>query len=209
MELGEGDRDEHLPWVRKGFAVVAFEIEGPLPEHPTDAQARQALEEFSDAKGGIEDAKAAFEYAASRPEVDARRIYIVGHSSAATLALQAAEHDPRLAGCVAFAPACDIGTRLAKAADLLDRLRPGTMALLREISPDRHAADLACPTLLFTARNDSNVPASSVIAFASQLQQTNHQVKLVTVNSGGHYQSMIDRGIPAAIDFLQTLAAKP
>ena len=209
MELGDGDRDEHLPWVRKGFSVVAFEVEGPLPDHPTNAQARQAIDEFTAANAGIDDAKAAFDYAASRLEVDPKRIYIVGHSSAATLALQAAEHDPRLAGCVAFAPACNLTDRLSQAASALEKLHPGTMAFLQEVSPDRHAADLACPTLLFSARDDTNVPSSSVVAFGTQLQQTNHRIKVITVNSGGHYQSMIDRGIPAAIDFLQSLTTNP
>jgi len=59
-----------------------------------------------------------------------------------------------------------------------------------------------------SALNDTNVPSSSVQSFGTLLQQTNHRVKVVTVNAGGHYQSMIDRGIPAAIDFLQSLAAQ-
>jgi dipeptidyl aminopeptidase/acylaminoacyl peptidase len=206
MVLEEGDRPEHLPWVRKGFAVVAFEIDGPLSDTTTKREAGEAIDAFLAAHAGIDDAKAAFDFAAARPEIDEKRIYIVGHSSAATLALQAAEHDPRIAACVAFAPACDLATRLEKATAFLDDLRPGTMDFLTEFSPDRHANDLSCPTMLFTARDDTNVPSASVLKFANQLQATNPRVKVITVNSGGHTESMLEQGIPAAVAFLQSLS---
>ena len=32
MDLGDGDRPEHLPYVRSGFAVLAYELDGMLPE---------------------------------------------------------------------------------------------------------------------------------------------------------------------------------
>jgi len=47
----------------------------------------------------------------SLPQVDPRRIAAVGHSSAGTLALLAAESNPEIKACVAFAPCVDV-TRL-------------------------------------------------------------------------------------------------
>jgi hypothetical protein len=62
--------------------------------------------------------------------------------------------------------------------------------------------------MLFTAADDTNVPSSSIVAFATELQKTNMKVHLVTVKSGGHYDSMIHQGIPAAIDWLKSLTKK-
>jgi dienelactone hydrolase len=206
MQLGEADRGEHLPWVRAGFAVAAFEVDGHLPDNPSNVETAAAIDAFRAARGGIDDAIAAFNYAASRPEIDMNRIYIVGHSSAATLALQVAEHEPRIAGCVAFAPACDVAGRLAKAAAFLDDLRPGTMQFLADYSPDRNVRALNCPTLLFTARDDTNVPSASVLAFAATLHARNPQVTTITVETGGHTLSMLSQGIPAGIAFLKSLS---
>jgi hypothetical protein len=35
MDPGDGDRPEHLPHVRAGFAALADELDGALPENST------------------------------------------------------------------------------------------------------------------------------------------------------------------------------
>ena len=88
MSLDAGDRVEHLPYVRRGFAVVAYQLDGKMQDRPTDAQARDAIEKFSDAHAGIDNAAAAINYIDAKiPQIDPKRIYAVGHSSAGTLAL--------------------------------------------------------------------------------------------------------------------------
>ena len=47
-----------------------------------------------------EDAKAALEYAAGRPEVDASKVGVIGHSFGAAVAVYAAGVDPRFACCI-------------------------------------------------------------------------------------------------------------
>jgi dienelactone hydrolase len=208
MALGDGDRDEHLPYVANGFAVLAYELDGDLPEGATPAQATAAIVAFRKANAGVANARAALDYAAAKiPEIDMQRVYTVGHSSAATTALQVAQNDPRIAACVAFAPACDLAGRLQRAGPHLDKLQRGTMDFLQRVSPDRNLAKLKCPTMLFTARDDDNISSESVAAFATALQKTNNQVKLITVDSGGHHDSMISQGIPAAIQWLKALPA--
>jgi dipeptidyl aminopeptidase/acylaminoacyl peptidase len=204
MALGDGDRPEHVPYVREGFAVVAYEIDGPMAERPTAAQEAEAIVAFRNAKAGVDNAKAAIDYALAKvPQVDPRRIYVVGHSSAATLALQVAEQDERVAACVAFAPVVNVGDRLAPVAAALDQRQPGTMDFLRQASPDANVARLKAPTLLFYAADDSRALTTTVAAFANELVKTNSNVKVITVPSGGHYTSMIKNGIPAAIAWLQ------
>jgi dipeptidyl aminopeptidase/acylaminoacyl peptidase len=209
MSLDVGDRVEHLPYVRRGFAVVAYQLDGTMQDQPTDAQARDAIAKFSDAHAGLDNAAAAINYIEAKiPQIDPKRIYSVGHSSAGTLALQVAQNDPRIAACVAFAPACDLGTRLKRAQRVLETLQSGSYDFFVKLSPDQNIARLKCPTMLFTAMDDRNVPTESVVAFATQLRHTNAHVKLVQVPTGGHYNAMIKQGIPAAIEWMGQLPAK-
>ncbi|HUQ74358.1 MAG TPA: alpha/beta hydrolase [Burkholderiales bacterium] len=48
----------------------------------------------------VDDTKAALDFAASRPEIDARRIGVIGHSFGAAVAVYAAGVDPRIAACI-------------------------------------------------------------------------------------------------------------
>jgi len=206
--LGDGDRAEHQPYVREGFAVLAYDIDGPLAQQPTVAQETEAIVAFRNANAGVANAKLAVDYALAKvPQVDPQRIYAVGHSSAATLALQVAEQDERVAASVAFAPVVRLGDRLASVATALDQRRPGTMDFLRQTSPDANMARLKAPTLLFYAADDDVVPTQDIAAFAEELRKTNPKVKVVTAQSGGHYGSMIKQGIPAAIAWLQVTPA--
>jgi dipeptidyl aminopeptidase/acylaminoacyl peptidase len=163
MRLTAGDREEHLPYVLVGFAVVAYELDGPFPQRRgTDEQAREALALFRRAHYGIDNAAAALDYALKTvPKIDANRIYAVGHSSAATLALQVAEHDPRIAACVAFAPVTDVPDHLRMIADTLHRYREDSMDDLEKYSPQHNIQNLKCPTMLFTAHDDETVPTES------------------------------------------------
>src|SRR5262249_41924296 len=203
MALADGDRREHVPYVQEGFAVVAYELDGPIRGR-SEAQIAEAIDAFRKANEGVDNAKAAIDYALAKvPQVDSRRIYAVGHSSAATLALQVAEQDERVAACVAFAPAVSVGDWLAPLAAALDQRQPGTMDVLRRAAPDANAARLNAPTMLFYAADDDVVPTAKIATFANELRKTNPNVKLITVPSGGHYASMIKQGIPTAIAWLQ------
>jgi len=207
MGLGDGDRAEHLPYVRAGFAVVAYEIEGSLPDKPTNGEVRAAMRAFRGADAGLADARAAIDYALAKvPKIDPRRLYTAGHSSAGTLSLQVAEHDPRIAACVAYAPCCDVPARIgAETLGDLDKVDSGFGGFLSDRSPGAHPAALRCPLFLFHADDDSNVPTADVAAFADAVRRTNPHVTFVRVPTGNHYQSMIDQGIPHAIHWLRAL----
>jgi predicted Zn finger-like uncharacterized protein len=206
MELGDGDRAEHYPYVRAGFAVGAFEIDGFVPEAERKSEARvlKAAREFRDARAGLNNAKAALDYLlAKAPDVDPNRIFIAGHSSAATLALLVAEHEPRLKGCASYCGVPDVEERLGRAIPVFDRAIPGYRGFLRFSSPKTHVEKLKCPVFLFHAQDDTNVPVAQATAFADLLKKTNADVTLDTSARGGHYQSMIDAGIPRGIAWMQ------
>jgi predicted Zn finger-like uncharacterized protein len=210
MALGDGDRDEHLPWARAGFAVLAYSLDGDLPrERISDVAAiRQASAAFRLARGGLSNAEIALEWLSKKaPEVDSRRIYTVGHSSAGTAALLVAEHNARIKACVAFAPAVDYAGNFGFAQRLL--LRSGGVSWLDEFfttyDPKHHAAEMRGPVYLFQATDDSVVPVSRSQSFADDLKRLGKPVTFVTVPTGGHYDAMIEEGVPRAIEWVRGL----
>jgi len=205
-DLGTDDYDEHLPYVRAGFAVVAYELSGIMPDHKTDAQLMAGIRNFRDAEAGLLNARTALDYIAARvPQIDPKRIYTAGHSSAGTLSLLVAEHDPRVRGCITYAPSCDLKARLGIRLDSLDGIFPGYRDFIHRSSPQTGINSLNCPVFLFSARDDNNVPTTEVQAFAKALSAHNPHVTFKQVPTGDHYFSMIEQGIPAGIRWLKQL----
>ena len=64
---------------------------------------------------------------------------------------------------------------------------------------------MKCPVFLFHAKDDNDIPLRESTEFAALVKQTNPKVTLVTAARGGHHTSMIQEGIPKAIDWLQKL----
>jgi dienelactone hydrolase len=211
MGLADEDRVEHLPYVRAGFAVLAFELDGSLQnrESATNQQKGEAMFRFLAARAGLVNANVALEYALKKvPEVDPKRISAAGHSSAAVLAVLFAENEPRLRACVAFAPALDIEKRFGPQA-VAQLKRAGVGDLVVRYSPKTNENNLKCPLFLFHARDDSNVPVEDSESFANRLNARGKSVTLDVVPSGEHYDSMINEGIPHAIAWLKEQGAGP
>jgi pimeloyl-ACP methyl ester carboxylesterase len=207
MELGNGDRAEHLPYVRAGFVVVAYSIDGHLAERDqrNDRAVVTAVRAFKQAEAGVANARYALDYALMRiSHLDQQHIATAGHSSAATLSLQVAEHDARVKACLAYAPVADVMRRTpAQAVNLLDQAVPGFRQFLVDYSPHSHLDRLQCPVFLFHAEDDSNVPIQQTVEVAAQLKLMNPQVTFVRVPTGDHYDSMIREGIPQGIGWLK------
>jgi dipeptidyl aminopeptidase/acylaminoacyl peptidase len=211
-DLGEeGPHPEHIPYVEKGFAVVSYSLDGPLsgpPEQARNEDFARAYAAFRAAQAGLVNARNALEFVLARlPEIDPARVYAAGHSSAGTIALLLAEHEPRIRACAAYAPCVDLERRLAElikdpAAPLL---LPGIREFVIRSSPMTHEKALTCPLFLFHALDDANVPVNETNALADRLRQQGRQVELVNAHQGGHYDPMLSEGIPRAIEWLQGL----
>jgi dipeptidyl aminopeptidase/acylaminoacyl peptidase len=209
MEMEDGDRPEHYPYVKVGFAVASFDINGAVPKNPERQSEEAALKgarEFRDARAGLANAKAVLDFILAKvPNIDPNRIYIAEHSSAATLALLVAAHEPRIKACAAYAPAADVEARLARFIADLDSVLPGYREFLHFSSPKTHVDELKCPVFLFHAQDDTTIPIRQTTDFATLLKKTNPRVTLVTTPKGGHYDSMIREGIPKGIAWFQQL----
>jgi dienelactone hydrolase len=209
MGLADGDRAEHLPYVRAGFAVVAYSIDGPSAGD-RDEDVIQALPVFFAADAGVVNARQALDYALHNVDmIDPAHVYTAGHSSAATLSLLVAANEPRVKACVAYAPATDVEQRFpAQALRQLDRAVPGTKDNVAKWSPKNQVTKLTCPVFLFHAEDDTNVPIGQTAAFAETLKKTNPKVTFVRAKRGNHHDSMIKEGIPQAIKWLQEQGKK-
>jgi dipeptidyl aminopeptidase/acylaminoacyl peptidase len=209
MDLGDGDRAEHFPYVRAGYAVVAYAVDGHLQENPSDNQLVQAVRSFQASEAGVTNAKTALTFALQQvPGLDANRVYTAGHSSAATISLVVAASDPRIKGCIAFAPVCNVPAHLGK--ELIRDITPaspGFDRFVQRASPHQVAPNLRCPVFLFRADDDSNVSPAEISQFAATLAKTNSRVTLARVATGNHYDSMIRQGIPQALRWLGSLKA--
>ncbi|HEY2586293.1 MAG TPA: prolyl oligopeptidase family serine peptidase [Tepidisphaeraceae bacterium] len=86
---------------------------------------------------------------------------------------------------------------------------PGGGEFVARISPLGVVNDFACPIYLFHADDDQNVPTSDNQTFADALKAAGKRVQFARVPDGGHYDSMIDDGIPGGIEFFKSLGANP
>jgi dienelactone hydrolase len=215
MDLSAGDQAEHVPWARAGFAVVAYEIDGAVPGglsgNVPESLLKMSAGGFLKARAGVANAQHALDYVAAKlPQVDPSRILAVGHSSAGTLALLAAQSDPRIRAVVAFAPGrYETDPQMAAALRGSDREIPGISKVLTTFNPaaPENLSRLGGPAFLFTAEDDGNVPASATRELAAALQGRGKSVTLEVVPAGGHYDAMIDPGIPRAIAWAKALPA--
>ena len=190
------------------MAVVFYSIDGGVDdlESASNSEFLAGYNKFRAAGAGVVNGRNALEYVLAKvPQVDPKRIYCAGHSSAGTLSLLLAQHEPRIRACVAFAAASDVEKRLEEVTSnfAMRQMFPGLVEFVKQSSPKTHVAEFQCPVFLFHALDDGNVPASDSRAFAAALQNAGKQVTLRTVPIGNHYQSMIDQGIPQAIAWLQ------
>jgi dienelactone hydrolase len=217
MRLGaedSADTEEHVPWVRAGFVVVAYSVDGAL----TDADlmdatpaADLALERFEEARAGVDNTRAALDLAFAQANIDRKRVFAVGHSSAATLALLAATVDDRIKRVVAFAPATDVEHRLGAVFEEWQRTEPEWARFITWSSPMRHVSELHVPVYLFFADDDEPERVVDMRAFAAAMHTGRGKDVFteVTAPTGGHYDAMLSAGIPGAIAWAKGLDTLP
>lgn len=197
------DAAEHLPYVHAGMAVMAYEMDGSQA-FETNSEFKAVHKDFKAAGAGMVNARNAFEYILENcPEVNPQQIFAAGHSSAGTAALLFAAHEPRLAGCMAYAPVTNLSD--FHPPDVYVKLvatMPSLGFFMTRASPITHVRHIQCPVYIFQTRDDAIVNLKQTNAFVDLLRTTNSQVEMDTVTFGGHYPGMINDGIPAGISWI-------
>ena len=202
---------ESLPYAEAGYCAVTFSLDGDVGdrERATTEQHRNAYFKFRDAHAGVVNARNALEFVLAKvPQVSPQRLYIAGHSSAGTLSLLFAVHEPRVRACIAFAAETDVAAFHSDAGWLTNLAFPGMTDFLVRSSPKTHLSRFNCPVFLFHAADDSVVPISRSTEFDQALRQLGKTVHLSQVPVGEHYDSMIQQGIPQAIQWLKSLPSE-
>ena len=205
--LSPGDRAEHLPYVYRSFAVVAYDLDGPLTKGASNHEVVDAIRQFRDAQYGVLNGRIAIDYVLAHvPAIDPAELFAAGHSSAASVALNLAANDPRIRAVAAYAPGVDAATRFSAKAKAALSGYVAIDEILAAASPINHMNDIGCPVFLFHADDDDNVPTAEFQRLVSGLESAGKKVTVATVPDGGHYESMINKGIDAGIKFLLPLA---
>jgi dienelactone hydrolase len=211
MEIGEADTAEFLPYVSAGFAVVAYEIDRPFDQSDGFSFARMhdACRQFAASMAGMVNARNALEYVlAMVPEVDPAQLYAAGHSSAGTAALLFAAHEPRLKGCLAYAPRTDCDELLNDPAiRVFEWQVPGVTDFLVRASPITHVKEIRCPVFLYHTETDAVVNIRQTRRFAAKLPTI--QVNFVEARMGGHSDTILDEAIPLGIEWLSARTTVP
>lgn len=206
----ESYQSETIPYVQEGFAVLGYSLDGlPASDKPSNLEIKAAYNQFRAAHAGLVNSRNALEFLLQKvPVINRERIFTAGHSSAGTLSLLFAEHESRLAGCIAYAPCVDVEKRLADyiSNPLVEVLLPEVDQFVRQQSPLRHVKTLKCPVFLFHAEGDTNAPPAESRDFTARLTALGVPCHLESVPDGDHYNSMLEEGIPRGIVWLRNTA---
>lgn len=210
VSLGKEDRAEHQPYADAGFVVAAYDVSGPPPEdEENEEKLIESIKAFSKSDFGIEDAMAALAVAKEKvPQIDPRRIYAAGHSSAGTLALQLAASRGEIRGVAAYAPVVDLEGHLGM--EVIDKVNGAVLAYRRIIflSPLKNPDLIRVPLFLFHAKDDQKPWVEAIEKFHLSLEKAKVPHEHVSVATGGHYDSMIKTGLPKGVEWLKKLDAQ-
>jgi dipeptidyl aminopeptidase/acylaminoacyl peptidase len=201
--LGVGDQPEHLPYVLAGFVVVAYEIDGEIKGN-SNAAAQTAIAAFRRSDAGLVNEKNALDFALANVSlIDPDRIYVAGHSSAATHALLVAANETRVKAVAAYAPATDLVDFIGNTLASIDEMSPGFAQFISQRSPVNFVDKIRVPVFLFHAKDDTVIAGRNMQTFVTKVKRTNPDVTYVEVDRGGHYESMIQPGIGRGIAWLK------
>ncbi|WP_232103406.1 alpha/beta hydrolase family protein [Gimesia algae] len=215
IELNDVSLDsEHEPYIKAGFAVVTFSIDGYIGdiENTTNDQFAAAHMKFRKSQAGIINCINAFLQAEETvPGIDRDNIFIAGHSSAGTLSLLFAEYftnafqdnSHQLKGCLAYAPAVDPRGFFKENLPIFKSIIPDVEEFIRVSAPVNYTEKINCPVFLFHSVGDQVTSYSNTKIFAAQLQKQGIDVKFVSSSGFDHYQTMIDEGIPNGIRWIK------
>ncbi len=185
---------------KAGYAVLVPNLRGWPPTGGVDDCAGRQVEDVLQALAWLGD----------RPGVDGGRLYLVGYSQGAQIALLAGARGARVLAIAAFAPVTDVG-RWGEGnpyPGIRDYVQAecGGPAGWPERSPLAVASDLDRPLLLVHGDADRRVPTAQSLALYRHLVRMQRHVRLELLAGTGH--ALDDVLEPAlAIGFFRELEA--
>ncbi|MEZ6086888.1 MAG: prolyl oligopeptidase family serine peptidase [Pirellulaceae bacterium] len=187
---GTASTDPILPYVNAGFAVVVYGTDGGTVELTGQTSAKVLAQQahlYGLSHAGLVNGRNAIDFALKEfPSIDEKRLFAIGHSSGGKQALLLAAADSRIAGCVAFAPACDISK---EESEMLTKLRHYQRSLpvsfLEQANPMAFADRLTVPTLVVYSTQDEVVSAADIVRFG---QAVGSNIEVRQVSAPDHFR---------------------
>lgn len=193
-----------LEFARRGFNTLA--IDGP--GQGETLRIRKIFSRYDYEVAG----RAAYDYVASRADVDAGKVTILGYSFGGYCAPRIAALDPRYAGGVAFgAMYWDLAGWLTR---IHDQMRTGATAtshfqvpwvlgvpdfsmdaaikIIRQFTLDGIAERVACPFLVVHGENDRIIPPGEARILYDRIGSTNKTLKIFSADEGGAEHCQVD-----------------
>lgn len=201
---------EHVPFVQGGCVVVAYDVGGAIDTTTPADQYVACLRAFVKSDGGVLNAQAALQKAMEiEPRIDTNRLFVVGHGSAANVALLLAAKDERIRAVVAFSPLDDVIARIGDASiDAMNTAVDGYRAFLARTQPLAVAEKIKARVVIFHPADDPIAPAAATHALAEKLKASGNEPHLIEPRTGGHVEGMLSSGLKDAADWISELAKR-
>ena len=192
-----------LPLWRKGFALLLIDLRG---------HGESDGDHFTYGYHEWRDVAAAIDYLVGRQDGCGDRVAVLGASAGGAVAIAAAARDKRIRALVSIASFADLdrivsrrawwvpGFWVQRALRKAERIADFSV---RETSPVRNLARVACPTLIVHGDADRYVP----FADAEELYDVAHCPKELFVIPGADHGSMFARGGDALIDTIASFVS--
>jgi dipeptidyl aminopeptidase/acylaminoacyl peptidase len=178
-----------------------------LPDNWTEEQRHEAVDKFHASGKGVRTARSVMNYVVRLfPQIDPNMVFAAGHSSAGGLALTLGAYQSSLRGIIAYAPSTDLRRELGELTiEIFDSQIPGFAAFTRLASPLNLTKRITSPVFIFQTRDDRVIDPAATTEFVEKLKVSNPNVTYVLEPEGGHYEGMLDKGIPKAIRWIDEL----
>lgn len=155
-----------VPWVKEqaekfaGEGFVALAVDLYRGQTATTPEVAHELSRGLPQDRALRDLKAAVDFLANRPEVDPKRIGVVGWCMGGGLAIQLAIHEPRLAACIVNYGALPTDPEAIQA--------------------------IRCPVLGNFGAEDRGIPPAAVRSFEQAMQKAGKSVDIKIYPGAGH-----------------------
>jgi hypothetical protein len=181
------NRWEYIDYIRAGYAVFAYDVDGVIPDmskvneapllRNPDKIATDRLKSYKAADGGILNTKLAIDYAIARmPQIDPNAIYTAGSGSGGTIALMAAASDSRIKGAIAFTPVTDIPKKFPYLIENISKVVSKYPEAIERFSPYQNAAKINKPLFIFQDDNSTINSSEETNSFVELVSKSNSSV---------------------------------
>jgi dipeptidyl aminopeptidase/acylaminoacyl peptidase len=187
--FGDDDWEQSRPFRDAGFVVLTPMLRG---ENGQPGSYSMFYDE-------VDDALAAADALAARPNVDPNRIYVAGHSTGGTIALLAALTSKRFLAAATFSGSPD-QVKWAQDQQFVIPFNPNDQREYQMRSPLAFPKSFKCPTRLYYGDEEIFFMFSTP-ALARKAKANGQDVEAVEVP--GDHMSMVDPAMRQAIQFFQ------